>query len=273
MRFAIVNGHRVEATKGAKGLCPCCDSELVAKCGELRIHHWAHKGNRVCDPWWEPETEWHRAWKNNFSIDWQEVILTDEITGEKHIADVCTSDRLVIEFQHSPIMPKEQKSREEFYKNMVWVVDGSRLKFEYSRFLSAKENFIKTNRPRIFAVDSVEECFSHNWINSSVPVVVDFKNARRVQNKDDCRNNLYCLFPKRLGEYRLIAEISPIAFIKSIANGEWLQRVKNFTDSIIISEQNLEKRNELFIEQLIQRLPPRIREGARRYMKQKLLKH
>ncbi|MBK9982077.1 MAG: hypothetical protein IPP15_06550 [Saprospiraceae bacterium] len=77
MRFAIVNGIRAEAAKGVKGICPSCESELIPKCGEHRINHWAHKGTRTCDAWWEPETEWHRSWKSNFSDDWQEVILVD----------------------------------------------------------------------------------------------------------------------------------------------------------------------------------------------------
>ena len=68
-----------------------------SKCGKVKVNHWAHKGNRNCDTWWEPETEWHRSWKNNFASEWQEIILADEITGEKHIADVRMPDGFVIE--------------------------------------------------------------------------------------------------------------------------------------------------------------------------------
>ena len=31
MKFALLNDKRIEATKGAKGVCPCCGSELVAR--------------------------------------------------------------------------------------------------------------------------------------------------------------------------------------------------------------------------------------------------
>ena len=31
MRFALLNDERIEPTKGAKGLCPSCGSELVAR--------------------------------------------------------------------------------------------------------------------------------------------------------------------------------------------------------------------------------------------------
>jgi competence CoiA-like predicted nuclease len=61
MKYAIVNNAKTEAIKGVKGFCPNCGSELIAKCGERKINHWADKGNRTCDPWWEPETEWHRS--------------------------------------------------------------------------------------------------------------------------------------------------------------------------------------------------------------------
>ena len=60
MKFAIVNGTKCEAIKRVKGFCLRCGSELIAKCGEVRINHWAHKGTRNCDPWWENETNWHR---------------------------------------------------------------------------------------------------------------------------------------------------------------------------------------------------------------------
>src|SRR5689334_12169298 len=116
MKFALVNNAKVEAVKGAHGTCRTCGSEVIAKCGEVKANHWAHKGNRNCDPWWEHETEWHRAWKNHFSGEWQEVVLKDELTGEKHIADIKTEHGLVVEFQHSCINPEEQRKREGFYK-------------------------------------------------------------------------------------------------------------------------------------------------------------
>jgi len=78
MRFALIDGKKTEATKGAKGLCRYCGSDLIAKCGEVKVNHWAHKGKRNCDPWWENETEWHRSWKRKFPLDWQEVIHFDD---------------------------------------------------------------------------------------------------------------------------------------------------------------------------------------------------
>ena len=141
MKFAIVDGKKVEATPGARGLCPSCISEMIAKCSpeKKRVWHWAHKGKRSCDPWWENETEWHRAWKGYFPDDWQEVVHRAE-NGEKHIADVKTDQGWVLEFQHSYLKSEERYSREAFYRKLVWVVDGTRTSRSFLRRWR-KENF------------------------------------------------------------------------------------------------------------------------------------
>nr|WP_256445785.1 competence protein CoiA family protein [Skermanella sp. TT6] len=123
MRYALVDGQRADARPKLKGRCPDCDAEMVARCGPVNVWHWAHKGRLSCDPWWESETEWHRSWKNNFPLDWQEVRHIDQTTGERHIADVKIPYGLVIEFQNSPIDSIEMRSRENFYGKMIWIVN------------------------------------------------------------------------------------------------------------------------------------------------------
>lgn len=240
MKYALVENIRTEATKGTKGICPNCGSELIAKCGDLRIDHWAHKGKRKCDTWWENETEWHRSWKNNFPDDWQEVSLRDNQTNEKHIADVRTEHGLVIEFQHSFINSEERISREAFYQNIVWIVDGARLQRDYPRFGKAQKNIRNTNIPKIFTIEFADECFPKAWLGSSVPVIFDFKGVRKGNDKD-LRKNLYCLFPALRGEYRVLdrrfAEISRKAFIKSTINGEWTLRVRRLMDTLNQAKQ------------------------------------
>jgi hypothetical protein len=133
MKYALIDGEKIEPTPGGVALCQCCGSDVVAKCGKQRVWHWAHKSKTNCDRWWEPETEWHRNWKDNFPKEWQEVVHFAP-NGEKHVADVKTPSGLVIEFQHSPISPEEQKAREDFYGDMLWIVDGTRLKRDKTRF-------------------------------------------------------------------------------------------------------------------------------------------
>ena len=184
MKFALVNGEKSEATKGAKGLCPSCGSELIAKCGEVKINHWSHKGKRNCDPWWENETEWHRAWKNEFPTKWQEVIRYDE-NGEKHIADVETQTGWVIEFQHSYLKPEERRSRNIFYKKLVWVVDGSRRKTDqkqFSRILNEECSKI-IPKPPTFRVHFPDDCrLLKEWSNSNSLVFFDFNGSNENEN-------------------------------------------------------------------------------------------
>ena len=55
----------------------------IAKCGTQKIWHWSHLKKKNCDDWWETETEWHRKWKNQFDISFQEMVFTDKKSGEK----------------------------------------------------------------------------------------------------------------------------------------------------------------------------------------------
>ena len=233
MQFAFVNNNRIEAQPQLQELCCCCSKPVIAKCGTRKIWHWAHKSKTECDDWWEPETKWHRTWKNNYPPDWQEISLLDERTGEKHIADIRTIHNLVIEFQHSHIEPQERTSREKFYKKMVWVVDGTRLKRDYPRFLKGKKNsfenqiFYNTDNPKVFRVDLLDWCFPSAWLESSVPIIFDFRGDGSMDDFEGLRNTLYCLFPQ-VGRYARVAEISRQAFIKTTTNGEWTSRVEEF---------------------------------------------
>lgn len=122
MQLAVVNGDRVEATPGQTGQCPDCGRKAVAKCGPKVMHHWAHAG-RNCDPWWENETQWHRDWKNLFPPECREISHTAP-DGEFHRADIKTPAGIYVEIQHSAMSQAECQSREAFYDNMIWVVDG-----------------------------------------------------------------------------------------------------------------------------------------------------
>jgi hypothetical protein len=111
-------GTRIEATKGTEAFCPCCQGLVLAKCGVIKVHHWAHKAGIDCDSWYEPETEWHRNWKLHFEPHQVEVPIGS------HRADIRTDRNLVIELQNSPISPGQIQERERFYKNMVWIVNA-----------------------------------------------------------------------------------------------------------------------------------------------------
>ena len=220
MHYGLVDNNKVEAEPGLKAVCPGCLQPLIAKCGTKKVHHWAHRSKIMCDSWWEPETEWHRLWKNNYPVEWQEIFLPDERTGEKHIADVRTNLGLVIEFQHSHITQQERVSREDFYKTMVWVVDGTRLKRDYPRFVKRrKEYFRQTGVQGFFFVDFPGECFPADWLQSKVPVIFDFRSIDlSTETKENVQEPLWCLYPGRDSERAIVAGISHKDFISITIN-------------------------------------------------------
>jgi hypothetical protein len=150
---------------------------MVAKCGERRTWHWAHQSTGNCDHWWEPETEWHRNWKNQFSEDWQEISHTSA-DGETHIADVKTPGGLAIEIQHSHLDPNERTTRENFYGNMVWVVDGTRRIKDKSQFFENRPMLIGPFLNRnIHSLAFQEGSLLRDWKDSRVPVYFDFGDS------------------------------------------------------------------------------------------------
>lgn len=180
MKFALVNGQRQEAQPDLSGKCPACADRMVAKCGEVKIWHWAHLGTRLCDAWWENETEWHRAWKGRFPITWQEVVHQTE-TGERHISDVKTDRGWVIEFQHSYLKPEERRSRDAFYPKLIWVADGTRRKRDAEKFFAAwHESSPVGNSSFVRRLHAVECALAREWAGSDAPIFLDFGDEQAL---------------------------------------------------------------------------------------------
>ncbi|MGD9879240.1 competence protein CoiA [Reyranella sp.] len=214
MHFALVNNERVEAEPALRGQCPGCFQPVTARCGTHRKRHWAHLPEKPCsDRWWEPETDWHRVWKDNFPADWQEYRQQDPSSGEWHIADVRTPHDLVIEFQHSHLDPHERAARERFYRNMIWVVDGTRLKRDYARFDRSKDSLRGTPQKGYLLVAFPDECFPAAWLGSSVPVIFDFQGSAAHDPPDMGRNALWCLLPGRADGSAVVVVMSRKHFV------------------------------------------------------------
>ena len=130
--------------------------------------------DRHCDQWWENEGEWHRAWKNRFPADWQEVIL-QSTTGERHVADIRTPAGVVIELQRSSIDPAEVHAREAYYQNMIWVIDGCRNEFDPINFGMARSDVRTGNGYVGFRWAGRSKLFAR-W-HSTKPVFIDFGKA------------------------------------------------------------------------------------------------
>lgn len=204
MKFALINGVRQEPQPNLVAQCTVCGADVVSRCGEVRVWHWAHKATRNCDSWWEGETEWHRSWKDQFPAEWQEVVHQSE-SGEKHIADIRTQNGWVIEFQHSYINPDERRSREEFYKRLIWVVDGSRRVRDASRFMKVVEQSSYNNLWPELRVTFAEGAIFRDWITSRCHVIYDFGGG-----------TLWCLFPQSNELWAYILPISRMELIESL---------------------------------------------------------
>lgn len=256
MKFAIVNGARHEPEKGLVGNCPNCGNLMIAKCGLKIIHHWSHKGKLECDLWWENETEWHRNWKGHFPANWQEVVHKDESTGERHVADVKTDEEWVIEFQHSFLKLEERNSRNNFYKKLVWVVDGKRLKTDETVIKSAIEGGVQLGFTRKIHPDSCS--LLKDW-NSNHAVFFDV-------GQDD----LIVLLPKCHDEILYVFPFSKSEFIEVFLN-EGTERAINFKN-LLLNFPKMVFLNQLQVHQRNQQMAiiqqrlnaQRTRHGAKR---------
>ena len=228
---------------------------MVAKCGEVRLRHWAHKGRLLCDPWWENETEWHRAWKDEFPADWQEFVhLAGD--GERHIADVKTGDGWVIEFQHSHIKPEERRSREAFYPKLIWVVDGTRRKRDSAQLLNAWEEGVPVG-----ANSLVRRAFSANcallreWADSIAPIFFDLGEAQP----------LWWQFPKSTNGSAYVVPYPRAEFIEShrCASTEIARAFDEFVNDIpkLISDYESHHR-----AQVLRRTPMQPLQGFQQYL-------
>jgi competence CoiA-like predicted nuclease len=120
MLLAIKNNKKIYAEPKKRAICPLCNGEVIAKCGEIKIWHWAHKSRFICDSFGEVESEWHLKWKKNFPKEMQEFKF------ENHFADIYNKKQ-VIELQSTSLSPKQIIEREKFYRNMIWILNGKTL--------------------------------------------------------------------------------------------------------------------------------------------------
>jgi hypothetical protein len=224
MRFAIVNGEKIEAEKGLTGACVGCDQPMIPKCGQIKVKHWAHKSQCECDRWWENETEWHRSWKNNFPTECQEIRHRAN-DGEWHIADVKTKQDHILEFQHSFLNPEERQARNNFYGlNLIWVVDGLKRKNDLARFNSILKTakLIAQGINLIQLPSLLDDCsILKEWSECSGPVFFDF----------GMEAPLWCLLPKTAKGRHYIGPFARNNFIE-LHNGLLTQNGQTFSELI-----------------------------------------
>ncbi len=153
-----------------------CVTPVIPKCGEFVSHHWAHKSNRDCDPWWE-ESEWHLGWKKLIRPENTEVVM------KPHRADIVGNRGMVVELQHSRLPPDQVRAREAFYRNMVWLVDG--LQFRKRLRVQAYRNGYLAPYCRLFG-------FPMRWIQiASAHVFIEVGPTYVPGKCEGCGEQLY----------------------------------------------------------------------------------
>jgi len=122
MLLAVKDGTRVRPTRtGERGTCPVCEGEVVSRCGEINVWHWAHRVVTGCDPWIEQESAWHAEWKSLVPETWIEIII--EKDGKRRCADIRLPNGRVVKLQRTPLSPEQIREYESFFGAMLWIFD------------------------------------------------------------------------------------------------------------------------------------------------------
>lgn len=166
MKWALKDNERILATKKSKAKCPICNGGVISKCGSIKVWHWSHKANKDCDDWYEPESEWHLNWKNEFPKEQQ------EFTMGKHRADIRTKDRWIIELQNSSISSEKIIEREKYYRRMIWLLNSKTL--TKGLYIGKKEKLIYF-------------CWEHppkSWWFAKKEVYIDLDESIKILKED-----------------------------------------------------------------------------------------
>ena len=241
MKFALVDDIRTTAKPRLSGVCIGCGSVVIPKCGPRRRHHWAHKSKQDCNYLREPETDWHRAWKDEFPEDWQEVVQFNEETGEKHIADIQTDHGWTLEVQNSAISEDEKESRNDFYPNLVWVVNALKMKKAHSQLLEVKAVARKIVSHRLFDVYWSRGLYQDyrrrdQWFNNKSVIAFDYGDKEK--DAEDNTNWLWVLLPD--DSHQFLVPLRESYFIRLIREGRLSSFIELVRQEIAISPEKLD---------------------------------
>lgn len=165
-------------TKGAKGFCPGCGGKMIARCGSIVRHHWAHAKGKDCDTWSDSVGPWHLAWQDCFPRECQEVWMGD---NNEHRADL-KGEYQILEVQKSPISATEIAERESFYGNMSWMLCGE--DFE-NRFKLHPLDSIPGTKGLLFGFRWYR--WKKSWVGAKKTIYIHFRKGigRLLEFNDD----------------------------------------------------------------------------------------
>jgi len=182
------NKKLIWAHKDREGFCPSCGAELVARCGMVNEHHWAHK-TIDCDSWSEPVGPWHMGWQKEFDLINCEKVIAN------HRIDVLVNG-IGLEVQHSPLPEDKLIERERFYKlhveKFAWLFDFSGKKIQVlippRKFLKHENSVVvEIKRPQLHILENADNLFFEyaNAVYEKIDYVVEERyNSFSMPNGD-----------------------------------------------------------------------------------------
>lgn len=203
MQYAMTSSfEKILPSKGLTAVCPQCESEVIAKCGNINVWHWAHKTLLNCKYFERNETEWHRNWKARFPEQCREVrfpAYDSEGNKTAHIADVYLNleyINLAIEFQHSRITEEECMQRNEFYidnnglnNGMIdWIIDISDANYSFKKdtyITTSNKNYDETIEKVLF-----DEMAGMKKVKNIISGMCDVNSELYAELKDAVDNYL-----------------------------------------------------------------------------------
>ena len=155
--------------------CICCNTKLIAKLGQIKMHHFAHENKIECDSFRinNTMTFWHQYWQSFVDTKYFEYVIIKD--GVKHIADIYNPDKnLVIEIQHSNITPTKIKEREDFYDNMIWLIDETIIHCD-----NCKNELCKNCE---YYIKICDKCKQKNCCNNKIIGLLEGENFLIIKN-------------------------------------------------------------------------------------------
>jgi hypothetical protein len=113
------NSQRITPSPGQRAVCPCCKSEVNAKCGEVNAWHWAHLPDAALQRNCVHFSAWAARWKSLVSPAQCEIQ-----DGEFRI-DILDRFRHPIILRDTTPDVAEIAAYERQYPQMLWLIDGS----------------------------------------------------------------------------------------------------------------------------------------------------
>lgn len=127
----------------------------------------------------------------------------------------------MIEFQYSFLKPEEQKSRNNFYEKLIWVINGKRLKGDEKKLAVGLARGVNFDG---FYRIPISNCFSlSDWSDKHTLVFFDFGESVTHLEKSD----LWLILPKHSDSVVYVKRFSKIDFFDFFLH-ESSEKAKNF---------------------------------------------